>query len=109
MVTRPAGPIQLLSKANFRKYETPISNAAIPMRFNQCEPMRDSRSESVCTRETTEGLGGMYGGGDEGRVGWTETAGNGDSEGLTGSGVSATADGRCSTEAASIWSLRSMR
>ena len=50
MVTRPAGPIQLLSKANFRKYEIPISTAAMPMRFSQCEPMRDSRSESACAR-----------------------------------------------------------
>src|SRR6185312_13778367 len=41
---RPEGPIQLFSKANFRKYETPIRTAAIPMRFSQCEPMRDSRS-----------------------------------------------------------------
>ncbi len=44
MATRPAGPIQLLSKANFRKYETPINTAVMPIRFSQCEPMRDSRS-----------------------------------------------------------------
>src|SRR5882762_1553767 len=43
MATRPAGPIQLLSKANFRKYETPINTAVMPIRFSQCEPMRDYR------------------------------------------------------------------
>src|ERR1700747_1567497 len=46
MDTRPAGPIQLLSKASLRKYDIPISTAEIPIRFNQCEPMRDSRSIS---------------------------------------------------------------
>src|SRR3981081_4416203 len=44
--TRPVGPIQLLSKASLRKYDIPISTADIPIRFNQCEPMRDSRSIS---------------------------------------------------------------
>ena len=46
MATRPAAPIQLLSKANFRKYETPTSTAVMPIRFSHCEPMRDSRSRS---------------------------------------------------------------
>src|ERR1700736_4176165 len=48
MATRPAGPIQLLSKANFRKYETPINTAVIPIRFSQCEPIRDSKSGLLC-------------------------------------------------------------
>src|SRR5258708_35933963 len=45
IATLPVAPIQLFSKANFRKYETPIKTARIPMRFSQCEPMRDSRVE----------------------------------------------------------------
>src|SRR5258708_2056521 len=45
IATLPVAPIQLFSKANFRKYETPIKTAKIPMRFSQCEPMRDSRVE----------------------------------------------------------------
>src|SRR5215471_10885666 len=43
MATLPAGPIRLLSKAHFRKNETPNSTAAIPIRFNQYCPMRFSR------------------------------------------------------------------
>src|SRR5215469_10097859 len=65
MVTRPAGPIQLLSKANLRKYEMPISNAVMPMRFSQWEPMRDSRSMCGCEARIVDargGGGGVFGG-----------------------------------------------
>src|ERR1700676_4475476 len=62
MATRPAGPIQLLSKANFRKYETPINTAVIPIRFSQWEPMRDSKSVLAgLAGGITVGLGGMTG------------------------------------------------
>jgi len=44
MATRPAGPIQLLSKAYFRKKETPTRSARMPMRLNQRAPMVVSRS-----------------------------------------------------------------
>ena len=59
METRPVGPIQLLSKANLRKYDTPISTAEMPIRFSQCEPMRDSRSISgAAAANCGAGLGG---------------------------------------------------
>src|SRR5713101_8646259 len=62
MATRPVGPIQLLSKANFRKYETPINTAVMPIRFSQCEPIRDSRSALPwLAGEIIGGLGGMTG------------------------------------------------
>src|SRR5258705_11436790 len=69
MPTGPAGPIQLLSKANFRKYETPIKTAAIPIRFSQCEPMRDSRSPSGSSGVVRTGLAGMAGRGNVGATG----------------------------------------
>src|SRR2546426_10416877 len=72
MAMRPAGPIQLLSKANFRKYETPISTAEIPIRFSQCEPMRDSRSRALGRpADARAGAGGGLG----------PTAGGGATEG----------------------------
>jgi len=62
----------LCSKAYSRKNETPISTAAIPTRFNQCEPMRDSRSSeaargAVCEDEGNLGcgVGGVGGDGRE--------------------------------------------
>src|ERR1700687_4763397 len=65
MDTRPVGPIQLLSKASLRKYDIPISTADIPIRFNQCEPMRDSRSISglaVAKCRSESGGAGLGGG-----------------------------------------------
>src|SRR2546430_6596073 len=44
IITRPDGPIQLLSNASFRKYEIATSNATIPMRLNQRPAMTVSRS-----------------------------------------------------------------
>src|ERR1700720_3771079 len=75
METRPVGPIQLLSKASLRKYDIPISTAEMPIRFNQCEPMRDSRSISGlavanCGPESRgAGLGGGGGMAEEGFTG----------------------------------------
>src|SRR5438445_3509847 len=43
IATRPAGPIQLLSNANFRKYATPIRMAKTPTRFSQYLPIFSSR------------------------------------------------------------------
>src|SRR5438309_11943082 len=65
IATRPAGPIHLLSKAYFRKYETPIRRAAMPIRFSQCEPMRDSRSIS-CSGDAVAGVDGIGGSGASG-------------------------------------------
>src|ERR1700687_877779 len=101
MDTRPVGPIQLLSKASLRKYDIPISTAEIPIRFNQCEPMRDSRSISGlaaanCGPGSREvNIGGnnglaveMVSGGGTSRVSVTGTC---DDAGLDGG--SGTADG----------------
>src|SRR6202042_355942 len=44
MATRPVGPIQLLSKAYFRKRQTATMSARMPSRLNQLPPIRDSRS-----------------------------------------------------------------
>src|SRR3954453_3050508 len=78
---RPAGPIQLFSKANLRKYETPMSIAAMPMRFNQWEPMRDSRSRCDFRVEAMEDLGGIRGygavGGGLGETGGGTVEGSG--------------------------------
>src|SRR6202035_3102497 len=49
----------------------------MPMRFSQCEPMRDSRSESGSTRRIAGTRGGRWGGGVWG------------SGGVTGTGLSA--------------------
>ena len=84
METRPAGPIQLLSKANLRKYDTPISTAEMPIRFNQCEPMRDSRSlPDVAATNRGAGIGGLAtaGNGNTGNAfttGWGGGGGAGD-------------------------------
>ncbi len=48
--TRPAGPTQWLSKANFKNSATPISNAMMPMRLNHCDPRRLSTERSSRTR-----------------------------------------------------------
>jgi len=70
MATRPAGPIQLLSNANFKKYEMPIRTAVIPMRLSHCEPMRDSRSRSGgAGSRVVETLGGIRGRGGRGARG----------------------------------------
>src|SRR5262249_8202980 len=57
MATRPAGPIQLLSKAYFKKNETPKSSARMPMRLNQRAPMVVSRSScsAPCDFEACSG------------------------------------------------------
>ena len=44
MATRPDCPIQLLSNANLRKYDTAMSKATIPMRLNQRPAIKLSRS-----------------------------------------------------------------
>src|SRR5438270_9617677 len=80
MVTRPAGPIQLLSNAYFRKYATPISTAEMPMRFSQCEPMRDSKSMSGSADANT-GRAGIGGRGFD-----SLTAGDPGTGGLTAAG-----------------------
>src|ERR1700687_6025662 len=67
METRPVGPIQLLSKASLRKYDIPISTAEMPIRFSQCEPMRDSRSLSgLAAANCGPGLRGVNIGGNNG-------------------------------------------
>src|SRR5438552_17209130 len=43
MAMRPLGPIQLFSNAYFRKKETPIRMATMPIRLDHCCPMRVSR------------------------------------------------------------------
>src|SRR5215469_3324421 len=43
IATLPPAPIRLLSNAHFRKNETPISTAAIPIRFSQTCPIFLSR------------------------------------------------------------------
>src|SRR5579862_4694894 len=98
MATRPAGPIQLLSKANFRKYETPISTAVMPIRFSQCDPMRDSRSARAALDGTL--IGGCAGADDAtlgviGATGFISAPGAGGE--VWGRSVSAAAlGGRCS-------------
>ncbi len=46
MATRPLGPIQLLSKAYFRKKATAPMIATMPMRFIHRPPMSVSRSKA---------------------------------------------------------------
>ena len=101
METRPVGPIQLLSKASLRKYDIPISTAEMPIRFNQCEPMRDSRSMSGLAAANCgpESRGVNLGGADGiagkvfagGGIAGVSVAGTCDKAGLDG--VSGTSDG----------------
>src|SRR2546425_6552663 len=44
MATRPLGPIQLLSKAYFRKKVIALMMATMPMRFSQRPPIKVSKS-----------------------------------------------------------------
>ena len=85
MVTRPAGPIQLLSNANFKKYEMPIRTAVIPMRLSHCEPMRDSRSRSGGAGvRVVEARGGIFGSGGSGARGAFGRGAYGTGDGGTG-------------------------
>src|SRR5579862_1603436 len=114
MVTRPAGPIQLLSKANFRKYEIPINSAVMPMRLSQCDPMRDSRSGWGAWAATVRrGEGG--GGGTRGYGGWTGAAAVGGRPSAAGCAGGAVACGgasisrRCSMREMRVVSSARMR
>src|SRR5258707_14743577 len=103
METRPVGPIQLLSKASLRKYDIPISTAEMPIRFNQCEPMRDSRPMSALAAANCgpESRGVNLGGGNglvgkgsagDGMAG-VSLAGTCDEAGLDGAGGAANGGG----------------
>src|SRR5205809_916490 len=102
MAMRPVGPIQPLSNAYFRKYETPIRTAAIPIRFSQCDPIRDSRSEFSIRDDDQSGarldddpggkIGGEWGDGAvAGRSCGDGTAGACITSGLSDCGISGSA------------------
>src|SRR5262249_9668832 len=68
MATRPPSPIHPLSKAYFKKYETPSRIATIPIRFSHSLPIVPSRSSVErcgCANigPAGAGLGGRGGGG----------------------------------------------
>lgn len=65
MPTRPVGPIQLLSKAYFKKKLTAKISATMATRFSQRPAMRDSRSSGA----ESPGGGDKGGGAVEGRGG----------------------------------------
>src|ERR1043166_9607245 len=52
MATRPVGPIQLLSNASFRKYETANRSATRPIRLNHFPAIRLSMSTGAALWET---------------------------------------------------------
>src|ERR1700743_2560552 len=57
--TRPAAPIQWLSKANLRNKATPINTAMMPMRLNHCDPRRLSTERSSRVRAALRGAAGI--------------------------------------------------
>src|SRR5215470_11969866 len=65
IATLPPGPIRLLSNAHFRKNDTPINTAAMPIRFSQTCPIFLSRlaPESIsCPRVDPENVANEGGG-----------------------------------------------
>src|ERR1700752_2052942 len=86
----------------------PISSAAMPMRFSQCEPMRDSRSGcGACVATVRRGGGG----GEEtrGYGGWTCAAEVGGGNAAVGCDGGAAAETGGGTSISSRRSMREMR
>src|SRR5713101_9123953 len=92
--TRPVGPIQLLSKAYFRKKVTARRSATMPTRFSQRPAMRVSRSSGAESPGGDRGWGAAAAGGCTGRGTPGDTAlGIGGAVGAAGGRVVAGATG----------------